>query len=391
MSSLGRVLLNRFRKPITIQFALTSKNVVQFVAGGEGDVALTDDTVSPDRDRRATPDPADARPTLKTIARMTGLAVATVSRALSDAPDIGADTKIRVRKAAQAVGYRPNRAGVRLRTGKTKVIALAHATDHDFVNHVARLTSAIARELRDTGYHLIITPFFPDEDPMTPVRYIVETGAADGVILNETQPVDPRVDYLLSHGVAVATHGRTATPGRHPSFDFDNAAFARLAVERIASRGRRRLLLVLPPGQMSYARHTRTGALAAGDAHGVAVEILDTATSHDRALAIEAALADRLGQGDLPDAILCASTAAGMAAVAAAEARGLVIGRDLDIVGKEALPFLSRLRRELLVVPEDVGRAGRFLARALVAAIQDPKAPPLEGLDVPTAFVGDPP
>ncbi|MCU0909637.1 MAG: transcriptional regulator, partial [Rhodobacteraceae bacterium] len=80
-----------------------------------------------------------------------------------------------------------------------------------------------------------------------------------------------------------------------------------------------------------------------------------------------------------------------MAAVAAAEARGLVIGRDLDIVGKEALPFLSRLRRELLVVPEDVGRAGRFLARALVAAIQDPKAPPLEGLDVPTAFVGDPP
>ena len=365
--------------------------MVHFVTGGEVDVALTEDRPIPARAGASSPELPDPRPTLKTIARMTGLAVASVSRALSDAPDIGADTKVRVREAARVVGYRPNRAGVRLRTGKTKVIALAHATDHDFVNHVARLTSAIARELRDTGYHLIITPYFPDEDPMTPVRYVVETGAADGVILNETQPQDPRVEYLLSHGVAVATHGRTATSGRHPSFDFDNAAFARLAVERVAARGRHRMLLVQPPGHMSYARHIRVGALAAGAERGVAVEMLETATSHDRALAIEAALATRLGQGTPPDAILCASTAAGMAAVAAAEAAGLVIGHDVDIVGKEALPFLSRLRRELLVVPEDVGRAGRFLARALVAAIKDPKAPPQEGLDVPTGFVGDPP
>jgi len=354
-------------------------------------VALTEDRPATDRADPAVAGSPDARPTLKTIARMTGLAVATVSRALSDAPDIGADTKARVREAARAVGYRPNRAGVRLRTGKTKVIALAHATDHDFVNHVARLTSAIARELRDTGYHLIITPYFPDEDPMTPVRYVVETGAADGVILNETQPVDPRVEYLLAHGVAVATHGRTATPGRHPSFDFDNAAFARLAVDRLAERGRRRVLVILPPAHMSYARHICSGALAAGAACGVTVELLETATSHDRALVIEEAVIARLGQGSPPDAILCASTAAGMAAVAAAEAAGLVIGRDLDIVGKEALPFLSRLRRELLVVREDVGYAGRFLARALVAAIQDPKAPPQEGMDVPTGFLGDPP
>ncbi len=345
---------------------------------------------SADDNRMRGADLGEARPTLKTIARLTGLAVATVSRALSDAPDIGAETKVRVREAARAVGYRPNRAGVRLRTGKTKVIALAHATDHDFVNHVARLTSAIARELRDTGYHLIITPYFPDEDPMTPVRYVVETGAADGVILNETQPDDPRVLYLLAHGVAVATHGRTGLVGRHPSFDFDNAAFARLAVDRLAARGRRHVLVVLPPARMTYARHILTGAAAAGAAHGVAVEVLETATSHDRALAIEAALAVRLAQGPRPDAILCASTAAGMGAVAATEAAGLAIGQEIDIVGKEALPFLSRLRREVLVVPEDVGRAGRFLARALVAAIAAPDAPPQEVLDAPQGFVGDP-
>ena len=45
-------------------------------------------------------------PTLKTIAQLTGLAVPTVSRALSCAQDIGLATRTRVRKVADEIGYR---------------------------------------------------------------------------------------------------------------------------------------------------------------------------------------------------------------------------------------------------------------------------------------------
>ena len=44
------------------------------------------------------------RPTLKTIAYITGLGVTTVSRALNDAPDIGQATKERVRLVAEHLG-----------------------------------------------------------------------------------------------------------------------------------------------------------------------------------------------------------------------------------------------------------------------------------------------
>ena len=57
-------------------------------------------------------------PTLKDIAQLSGLAVPTVSRALSGASDIGMKTRERVRKIADEIGYVPNRAGLRLRTGK---------------------------------------------------------------------------------------------------------------------------------------------------------------------------------------------------------------------------------------------------------------------------------
>ena len=67
---------------------------------------------------------AETKPTLKTISRLTELAVPTVSRALHDAPDIGAETKRLVRRIADEIGYVPNRAGVRLRAGRTNVLSL---------------------------------------------------------------------------------------------------------------------------------------------------------------------------------------------------------------------------------------------------------------------------
>jgi LacI family transcriptional regulator len=310
------------------------------------------------------------RPTLKTIAAATGLAIATVSRALKDAPDIGEDTKRRVRETAQALGYRPNRAGVRLRTGKTNVIALVLSTEADVMNHTSRLIYSIAAALRGTAYHLVVMPYFPDEDPMSPIRYIVETESADGVILNQTTPQDPRVRYMHERGFPFAAHGRTDMGLDHPYFDFDNEAFARIAVRALAARGRRRLLLVAPPRAQMYARHMTTGFADEAALAGLPFEIADPITSDSGADAVEEAMLRRFGAPNPPDGILVGSTTAAMAAVVAAERQGLVLGRSLDLVAKEAIPVLQRFRREIIIVPEDVGRAGDFLARAVMAAIE---------------------
>src|SRR3546814_14680330 len=70
---------------------------------------------------------AGTKPTLKTLAELTGLAVTTVSRALADAPQIALDTRKRVRRAAEAIGHMPDRAAHRRRTGSTNVITLVLA------------------------------------------------------------------------------------------------------------------------------------------------------------------------------------------------------------------------------------------------------------------------
>src|SRR6478735_12688639 len=149
------------------------------------------------------------RPTLKTIAFMTGLGITTVSRALKDAPDIGAETKERVRMVASQLGYQPNRAGVRLRTGKTNVIALVLSIDEEIMGFSSQLVFGISDVLSGTPYHLVVTPYSLSRDPLVPVRYVVDTASADGVIISRIEPDDPRVRLLAEHNMPFATHGRT--------------------------------------------------------------------------------------------------------------------------------------------------------------------------------------
>lgn len=339
----------------------------------------------PPSDRAALPPPDSEpeRPTLKTIAAATGLAVATVSRALKDAPDIGEDTKRRVRETAARLGYRPNRAGVRLRTGKTNVIALVLSTETDIMNHTSRLIYSIAAALRGTAYHLVVMPFFPDQDPMEPIRYIVETGSADGIILNQTKEDDPRIRYLHDHAFPFAAHGRTAMGIDHLFFDFDNEAFGRIGVRALADLGRKRLYLVAPPLNHMYARHMIHGFSDESALAGLPFEVSDSVTSDAGGDLVETAVTARFARPDPPDGLLLGSTTATMAAVAAIERSGRVLGRDFDVVGKEAVPMLRRFRQDILIVQEDVGRAGEFLARALVAMIDKRDWSERQGLEVP--------
>lgn len=324
-----------------------------------------------------------ARPTLKTISDLSGYAVPTVSRALKDAPDIGKSTKETVKRIARDIGYVPNRAGVRLKTGKTHVISLVLSTERDIMSHTARLISGIAEALRGTHYHMIVTPTLRGEDPLKPVRYIVDTESADAIILNQTEPEDARVAFLMERGFPFVTHGRTNRCHLHPYFDFDNARYGRIAVSRLAERGRRHVLMVAPPPNQMYARHMIDAAEAEARRRGVALVRLNTATSDEGTDTIRAAVSDHVKDHPETDAILCASTAAAMASVAAIEAAGRRVADDVDILAKEALPFLGLFRPGIMTLAEDVARAGDFLARAAVQAIDRPDLPPMQGLDFP--------
>jgi len=330
-------------------------------------------------------EPSDAarpRPTLKDIAFMTGLGVATVSRALNDAPDIGQATKERVRLVARQIGYRPNRAGVRLRTGKTNVISIVLHHEAQIADSMPQLMFGIAEALVATPYHLIMTPYFTDGDPMDPVTYVVESGSADGIIISRMQPDDPRVRYLTEQNFPFATHGRTDMGIEHAYHDFDNAAFARAAISWLVGRGRKRIALLGPPNDLTYQRHTENGFLAAIAEHDlIEIPIHVNTDSHNEAIVTEARRL--MTSRHPPDGIVCSSSAAALAACMGVEEAGHAVGDGIDFVVKQYSDL--KLRPAIHVIRENHRKAGQTLANAVIKLIEGAKPASLQTIEVPPA------
>ena len=165
------------------------------------------------------------KPTLRTIAEMTGLAVTTISRALNNAPELAQDTRERVQKIAAEIGYLPDRAALRLKTGRTNVISLILDPHDEILGFGQSMVSGLTAALRGTTYHLVITPNFRNVAPLDPIRHIIRNRMADGIIFSRTEPDDARVRLLQENNFAFVSHGRTEIATPHAYVDYDNVAF----------------------------------------------------------------------------------------------------------------------------------------------------------------------
>jgi LacI family transcriptional regulator len=305
------------------------------------------------------------------------LGISTVSQALRNSSSIAEDTRRRVQLAAQQAGYRPNRAGVRLRTGKTNVITVVLNPQDEGSGFFSDFVFGISNGLAGTPYHLVVTPY-SNTDPMEPVRYIVETASADGVIMSRTQPQDTRARFLHDNGIPFATHGRTELSFAHPYHDYDNEAFAYEALRQLKDRGRKRIALFGPPHDLTYNIHTNRGFERGLRDFGLEAFPLGSA---DVDLPLDATRQlgrDIAGLANGPDGIVVSSVTSAVVFSKGMEEGGRSIQRDFDMVSKHPNVLLAVTEPKIISIPEDFRLAGRRLAELLIQSIDGTAAEDLQ-------------
>jgi LacI family transcriptional regulator len=322
--------------------------------------------------------PRSGKPTLRTIADMTGLATTTISRALNNAPELSQETRERVQRIAAQIGYVPDRTALRLKTGRTNVISLVLDPHDEILNFSQSLVSGLSAALRGTSYHLVITPG-RGGSPLDPINYILQNRMADGVIFSRTEPNDARVALLLENDFPFVTHGRTEGVGAHAYVDYDNFKFAYEAAKRLASRGRKHISMVGAPPRFTFGRHLRDGLMKAAQETGIAYELETRVTLDDPAEVIRQATMARIAQGKAPDGYVCPGDAVALAVIAGMTDSGQQIGRDADIVTKQMSGIFSLVRPRVDVITEDIALAGLQLGELLLKRI---KGEPVEALQI---------
>lgn len=326
---------------------------------------------------------ARGRPTLKTISKITGLGITTVSRALKDGPELSAETRALVQSIANDIGYRPNRAGVRLRTGRTLVIGLILDQSVTIAEFERRIILGVSSVLKETDYHLVVTPVLDGADVMEPVRYMVENGAADGLIFTHTHPRDERVRYLADREFPFVSHGRTEFGIDHPFYDFDNERFIVESVERLVARGRRRLALVVPPDTLTCAGHMLEGFRRAADRAGVAAMIVDGVHLDSDPGDFRAAARALAAMPEAPDGIICGNETRCVPMLAGLRDSGIVVGEDIDVIAKETSDLLNHLEPAIDSFREDLVFAGQEVARLMLRRIAGAPVADLQSIAEP--------
>jgi LacI family transcriptional regulator len=327
--------------------------------------------------------PRSGKPTLRTIAGMTGLNVTTISRALNNAPELSQETRERVQRIAAEIGYVPDRTALRLKTGRTHVICLILDPHDEILGFGQSMVSGLTAALRGTPYHIVITPNFKNSEPIEPIRYILRNRAADGVIFSRTEPDDARVKLLIENDFPFVSHGRTEIATPHPYVDYDNFTFAYQAVKRLAAKGRKRIGMILPPARFTFGRHLKSGFMAAIEETGIAYEFVTAVSLDSDADEIRRATVARMRERHAPDGYVCAGDAAALAVMAGISDAGRAICTDVDIVAKQTSVIFSQVRPTVDAIYEDTALAGQQMGELLLRRIQGERPEDLQILHVP--------
>jgi LacI family transcriptional regulator len=328
-------------------------------------------------------DDPPGRPTLRTIAEMTGLSLSTVSLSLRGGASLKQETRDKVTEAARLVGYVPDRAGVRLRTGKTNVITLILHGGDDSIDFARQMIQGIGKALAGTQYHLNVTPEFGADGDLGAVRYVLDNRAADGVIITHTAPDDPRVATLVEAGFPFVTHGRTAFAAPHPFHDFHSEVFAQTALDRLADKGCKRVMLFVGNPHITNFANIATAFREAARRRGVIAEVLDVGDfrrTPDEVRALGAELATR---PDRPDGIITDNEIRTIALLAGMQTAGVSPGQGVELVYKQTSGILPAFYPDLDSIEEDVTASGVELTRLLLARIEGRPAENLQTLAEP--------
>jgi DNA-binding LacI/PurR family transcriptional regulator len=207
------------------------------------------------------------------VAKRAGVALSTVSYALTGTRPVSEATRLRIFAAMEELGYHPNLLARSLSTKRSRIIGLLIPSDMHGAMSVmqANFVASAARVASRRGYGLLVWTL-PEEE--FDVRRMVQEGMVEGLVLMEVKLHDERVAKLRASDYPFALIGHCADNTGISYVDFDFAAALRLAVQHLAALGHTSI------GLVNYARHavdtgygpavrSTEGFCAAVDEHGV--------------------------------------------------------------------------------------------------------------------------
>lgn len=318
---------------------------------------------------------------IRDIARLSGTSIASVSRVLNNSGYVSAAVRARVEQAVRETGYRPN-AGARLmRTRESRMVALIlPALDLHFFGILAH---EVEQELAARGYTAMICS--TGEDPEREESYASALLAqhVDGVLAASVTRQSDAFQRLRDAGIPIVAIDRAMPEVTRHEVMVDHHRGQQLATEHLLSLGHRDFAIIGAPAHSWPIQERLAGASAALEAAGISP--LCVAIGEDHTFeACRDLMADLLGQGYRPTAVIGTTDIAAIGAIHALSLHGMQVPTNVSVTGFDDLPAARYVIPQLTTVGQPIRAIGRqAVARLLSILAAEPPAPtPKEALEL---------
>ena len=310
---------------------------------------------------------------LKNVADLAGVSIATVSRVLNADEVVKYETKVKVMNAIKKLNYSPNRVAQRLRSTKkhSRIIGLLIPDiQNPFYVDVIR---GIENHAYANNSVVIIGNFSQDDKKEKLYIDILKSESVDGFIVAPSNEKDIHIKELLKDGFPIVCIDRGLKDSEVDLVKVDNQAGVFNAIEHLISLGHKRIAHITGNRLIPTTLERIAGYEEALKKHNIKIDP-EIVVSKESDYQSGAELADHLLDLDHPpSAIFTGNNLLTLGALETINRRGLKIPDEVAVVGFDDVYWANSLNPPLTAVRQPGFEIGKRSCELLIQRINAPE------------------
>jgi LacI family transcriptional regulator len=310
-------------------------------------------------------------PTIREVAKQAGVSPTTVSHVVNQTRFVSEDVTVRVHKAMDDLGYRPNALARSLRRGETKTIGLILPDSSN--PYFAEIGKAIEEKAFSYGYSQILCNTNGDQEKEKFYMEVLLSKQVDGIIFVSAGDSTQAISQLINRRIPVVVVDRYREDLPVDIVFTNNYQGGFNATQHLIDLGHTRIGIIRGPSNLNPSMDRLTGycdALIQNDLE-IDEELIRIGNFHP-ASGMECTRA-LLSLEVPPTAIFACNDLMAIGAMRAAAEFGLNIPADLALVGFDNIELSSFTVPLLSTIDQRKDVIGQTAVDMLIERINDPK------------------
>jgi LacI family transcriptional regulator len=311
--------------------------------------------------------------TIKDIAKLAGVSVTTVSRALNGYSDVNEQTREKIVGIAKELNYSPNTLARGLVMNKTNTIGLlvSGMTKESVKDNFTYLVlSGINQYAGETDYDIVLFSTNSTKQREKTYSQLCRERRVDGAIIQGIRTDDPYLQEVIESDIPCVLIDISVESDTVGYVTTDNIMGAKKAVQHLVELGHRHIAMINGHDFAFVSQKRLEGYKLGLKTAGISFRsdwVVRGLFEEEKA---EKAACTLLEKNPEITAIFCASDLMALGAISAVKKRGLRVPEDISIIGYDDIMLASYSNPPLTTISQNVIQLGYHASKLLIEMLE---------------------